>query len=124
MTDDGRKMSEFRRRKTDDGCQRPEVRNQRSKGEDKGLMTGDGAQKTDVRIQKSQAGMWKDECGRGKYSISNFRFGNAEEIKPFPQSTNPPINNLSHLNDINDHNDERLEWIKLNCHVMNSIRYI
>ena len=54
MTDRGRRI-EIRRQRADD--------RRRTK---------------DVRIQKSQAGMWKDECGRGKYSISDNRMDNGK----------------------------------------------
>jgi len=86
MTGDGRKMLEFRRRmskargqKPNDRCQATEVR---------GQMSG-------FRSRRPECGRMNAEGGNIRFRISNFRFGNAEEIKPFPQSTNPPINNLT-----------------------------
>jgi hypothetical protein len=41
-------------------------------------MSGDRGPQTGVRIHKSQAGMWQDECERGKYSISDCGLENGE----------------------------------------------
>jgi hypothetical protein len=83
------------------------IRWQRSEGRD---------QKTEDR----EYGIGKSECGRGKYSISDFEL----TIYIYPVKPIYFLFNWDHLNDINDHNDERLEWIKLNCHAINGIRYI
>ena len=48
------------------------------KSEERIQRADDRRRTKDVRIQKSQAGMWKDECGRGKYSISDNRMDNGK----------------------------------------------
>lgn len=70
------------------------------------------------RTENRELGSRNAEGGNIRCRISNFRFGNAEGIKSFPQSTNQQFNH------IDDNNDEKLEWIKLNCHAINGIRYV